>query len=234
MKNIVLFTLLFGCLVACKKKIETKFVALENFKKIEINSSFDVVIVQDTENSLEIIGDSRFVKTVEFKIENEQLFLKRTGKKEWTHPKSKKLKLVIHVKELTFLKVNETSNVSSENALTGNEIGVVLTSKLNIVDLKVNCTTFYSWNNFPCSGSVKLHGNVTTLKLWIVALMAVDATQLMAQYALVESNTKGLIQINTANQLQYTIKGQGNIEVFGNPTTIQNLGGTGAGTLLIK
>jgi hypothetical protein len=232
MKNLIIICLVGGLFFACKKEEIRKFVTLDNFTKIEINSSFEVILVQDTLNSLEVIGDLNFVKTVDYSINGETLFLQRTGKKSWTHPKSNKLKLIIHVKNLRYIKVNETSNISSENQLVGNEIGLVLTSKLNIVDLKLNCNTFYSWNNFPCSGTIQLSGNATIVKLWMVALIAVDAQNLSTQYAIVDSNTKGVIQLNTLN-LSYSIKGQGNIEVFGQPI-LDNQGETGTGKLILK
>ena len=136
------------------------------------------------------------------------------------HPSNNKIKVRLHTNGLHMIQANETCNIRSTNALTSDEIGMIMTSKLNEADLQLDCNTFYYWNNFPCGGKITLSGQVNDLKLWNVALMAVDAKALTCQTALVENASKGDCKLTCLQQITCALKGEGNIYLWGNPPSI--------------
>jgi hypothetical protein len=233
MRNYFSILFCFILLISCEKKEVRKIVALEQFDKIELHDFFDVFLIQDTVCKLEILASPKIVNKVNYVIENGTLIINNSYKRNWNHPKSNKVKLYIHVVALKGLNAQETCNIQSVNTLLGDEIGVVLESKLNQVNLDLNCTTFYAWNNFPCSGKITLSGQVQQLKLWTDALIAVDAKNLKATNALVVTKSKGKIEVNVSAFFDYSIIGNGDIELYGNPTNLLNSGVVGTGKLII-
>jgi hypothetical protein len=233
MRNILKYLFCFALLFSCEKKELRKVVALEPFDKIELNDFFEVFLIQDTVCKLEIVASPKIVNKVKYAIENGKLQLDNSYKGNWNHPKSNKVKLYIHVVALKELNATETCNIQTTNTLLGDEIGFILGSKLNQVSLDLNCTTFYAWNNFPCSGKITLTGQVQNLKLWTDALIAVDAKNLIANYALVVTKSKGTVEVNVSSIIDYSIIGNGDIDLYGNPNTIVNSGTVGTGKLVV-
>jgi hypothetical protein len=216
-----------------KNKIQNKEIILsEDFNILTIDSRFDVVLTQSTTQSILISGHPRSVESVEYSLTGNELRIKSRGGNAWLRPKSNRTTLYISVKELKRININETGSLECSNELTGNEIGLVTTGKLAVANLKLNCGTFYFWNNFPCGGKITLEGEVEVLKLWNHALMQVDALQLNTLNSEIENNSQGDISTSTANSIKYSIKGSGNIKLKGNPPLIVPLSSEGSGQLI--
>lgn len=221
---------------SCSKSMEQQTIEtpLAEFDSLVLNSVFDVYLVQGTENSIKLEGAKKILENIDYTIANNTLTIKNNYKGNWIHPKNNKIKLTITVNQISLISANETCNIKTVNTLIGDEIGLVLTSKLNEATLDVNCNTFYYWNNFPCGGRIKLSGNTTELKLWNVALMAIDAYDLIANTVLIDNASKGDCKVYSTQSLTYSIKGEGNIYVKGNPSTIVKVEESSTGELILE
>ncbi len=220
--------------VSCKKSMENVAVekSLDEFDTLTVNSVFDVRITQGTTNTIRLEGAKKIIENVEILVENNTLTLTNNFKSNWLYPKKNKVVVHLTTNGLTRINSNETSNIQTTNALTGNEIGLVMTSKLNEANLEIDCNSFYFWNNFPCGGKVILKGNTYELKVWNYALMAVEASDLVTQVASVENNSKGDCKIHCLSKLTYSILGSGNIYLTGNPPEIIKLEESSTGQLI--
>jgi hypothetical protein len=208
--------------------------SLAEFDTITFNSAFEVYLIQGNENIIKIEGAEKIIKKVDFSISNNTLILKNNFKGSWLYPNKNKIKLYITVNRLSRIKALETCNIQTMNTLIGTEIGLVMASKLNEATLDVNCNTFYYWNNFPCGGKIKLSGIVNELKIWNIALMAVDAKDLVSNYVLISNSSKGDCKVNCLQYLTYSILGEGNIYLYGNPQTIVKVEESSTGKLIIQ
>jgi hypothetical protein len=195
---------------------------------------FDVELVQDSLSFLEITGNPKFISHIKAELENNTLTVHNENRWRWLYPEKNKIRLTLHFNQLARIIANETCNIRSEKAIVANELGLVLKSKLNQAQLNLNCQTFYFWNNFPCGGMLKLSGTCHEVKLWNYALMQVNATELSSHIARIENASKGDIRMYCSDSLFYKIKGAGNIEVFGNPSFLIDLGSSGPGKLIVK
>lgn len=232
--KIILSILLFMLLLSCNKEEQVEIdVTLNNsFSILTIDSRFDVILTQGSEESMRISGHPKLVNKVSHEITGDELHISSKSKSAWLRPKNNRVTIHLTVKELKRININETGSLVCTNALTGNEIGVVTTGKLAIAELKLNCTTFYFWNNFPCSGKITLEGEVNKLKLWNHALMQIDALKLNAIDSELENNSKGDILTTTISSIKYSINGEGNIQLKGNPPVITPLSSKGSGQLI--
>jgi hypothetical protein len=168
----------------------SKEIVLDDFDTLTLKSVFEVYLIQGTENKIKLEGAENILKKVEIDNNNKTLKLLNTNKVSWLQPSNNKIKVYLTVKNIRRINANETCNIQSLNTITGNEIGMVLTSKYNQANLDLDCTTFYYWNNFPCGGNVKLSGKTKELKILNVALMAIDARDLEAEYVLITNTSK--------------------------------------------
>ncbi len=233
MKSIFYITLGLLVLSSCKKTAEvTKVVLPGAFHSIEVNSSFTIRLKEDSEYYLEVIGNEEFVDAVTSTVSDSILRIESTAKDKWTHPTSNKVTIIIHAPPLKTLTANETCLINTITPITSQEFGLILKSKANEAELDLHCHTFYYWNNFPCGGIVTLHGQTDELKIWNTAIMTVDAGDLTTPFALVENDSKGDCTVNVSGYLRYGITSQGNIQLYGNPSTIEEIDHTGSGDLI--
>jgi Putative auto-transporter adhesin, head GIN domain len=232
----IAIVLFLGIIFSCKKDLQTvsKEMSLDEFDTLQLRSVFEVYLIQGTENKIRIEGAKKMVNDIDATISNNTLKLKNNFKQNWLYPKSNKIKLYITVNQISKIYAIESCHIESMNALTGNEIGLVMASKYNEANLELNCNTFYYWNNFPCGGRINLKGQVNELKIWNVALMAVETRELSCNYALVYNGSKGDCIVNCAQKLTYKISGSGNIQVFGSPAVIEKVESNGEGQLIIN
>lgn len=230
---LVLVLALFS--VSCKKQgqITTEH-ELGEFDTLVFSDVFDVTLIEDSVNHIKIIGTEKFVGQVKWEISNNTLTVRNESKYKWLNPSTNKIKLEITVNDLAKIVANETCNISTQNVLHANELGLVLKSKLNHASLQLDCNTFYYWNNFPCGGTVNLQGTCHTLKLWNYALMQIDARQLATTITEVQNTSKGDIHVWCSDSLTYKINGTGNIYLRGNPSYLLNQVGSGSGKLLFE
>ncbi|MBD98682.1 MAG: hypothetical protein CMO34_02480 [Verrucomicrobia bacterium] len=230
------YLLLILFLLACRTHEEDRIISvypLDEFHTVQFNSSFDILLMEDSVFAIEIDAPESVFKHIDFKIEEGILSLTNTKRLKWTAPKNSSTKLLVRSKPLKLVEVNESCNIKNLNPITSEEFGLVLGSKANNADLMLNCNTFYYWNNFPSGGRLKLSGNSKTLKLWNTAIMSVDARELLCEFALVENSSQGNCVVNVSRQLEYKIENVGDIHLYGKPDIIESKGSTASGKLII-
>jgi hypothetical protein len=204
------------------------------FDIIELNSVFEVYLVQDTLHALEIVGDEDVVKHVTFQVEGGTLSVQNNSTAKWVNPAHNSLRLYLHSDLFHEIRPNETCSIRSVNAIGGDFFQIVMGSrpKLTEIDLTLDCDTFYYWNNFQCGGKVTLRGSTKYLEIYSFALVSVDALDLTTKYAIVKNNSKGDCEVTVSEQLSYAIRGRGNIYLHGSPAKIIRDEVTSSGRLI--
>jgi len=204
-----------------------------SFEILTLDDRFDVILTQDTIESILISGDPKMIRKVDWHIENKELHIESSFKNAWMKPGKNRITLHISVKNLKRINVNQTCDISCSNELTCPELGIITTGKMSVANLKLNCNSFYTWNNFPCGGKLTLSGSVNQLKLWNYALMQIDAIDLTSNEAYIENYSKGSIKTTITNALTYKINGEGDIYLQGNPPTIVKISEENTGKLVL-
>ena len=207
--------------MACNKpEIKRIDLSVGEFNVLVFNSYFKVVLIQGDENSAWAEGSEGFLKKLKTSEDNMELSFEQGNKSSWLNPKSNDVTLYITVKDLHQIRANETCDISSQNTLTGEELGIIFASKLNEAKLNLDYKSVYYWNNFPCGGKLDLSGSCELLSIWNFALMQVDAQNLSCKVALIENSSKGNCTVHVSDYIKYSIYGSGNIHCYGNPPTV--------------
>lgn len=234
-KHIVCVGLIF-LVFACKKSAVEVTVTqqLEAFHEVQINSPFDIELQEDSSFYIELIGFQETVDAIDVRLSDGVLKLENQLKGRFLKPKINKVKVRIHAQSLALVQANETCHISTVNPITSAEFGLIMKSKGNFADLELDTESFYFWNNYPCGGKLNLWGKTDQLKVWSSAIYTVDAQNLLAKYALIENNSKGNCMVQVTEALEYKIKGEGNLFVFGSPSLIVEREHSGTGQFLLK
>ena len=80
-------------------------VPLEAFDQIELNSSFDVELVEDSVFYVEVIGHHKTVEKMSLVVEKDVLKIDNLLKNKFVKPKTKNIVLVIHSKSLKMVMI---------------------------------------------------------------------------------------------------------------------------------
>lgn len=220
---------------SCKKDNNEKTVLHDNlppFDEIELKSVFDVYLSQDTFYSVKVTGNKDMINNVIIENDNNVVKIKNTSKLKWLSPEDNKITLYISSDRPKKITAFETCNIQTVNPIITDEFGIILGSKLNQANLELNNNIFYFWNIHPCGGKLILRGKTNNLRLWNFAIMSVDAVNLDAGMGLVENHSKGDCSVYVNNTLDYSIYGEGNIYLFGNPGQIVLHENTSSGRLI--
>ena len=235
MKKLYPYLVLF-ILFACQKEEDTlrKKVGLENFHTIELNEAFEVKLIEGSEYSLEMEGIESFISKMEYQVTDSTLVIDNSKNFKWSNPQNNIPKLWITCPQLEVVRANESCNIQTLNPITTKEFGIILADKANVADIETDNQIVFYWNVFPCSGKLTLRGKTDELKIWNTALMTVDASLLMTEFADVSNDSKGDCIVNVSETLKYKLNGEGNLIVFGNPTNITDQGSNKSGGVLFK
>lgn len=220
MKRLLAAIFILMLFFSCKKETTSIYSNLASFDKIELNDAFEVYLSESNIFSIEIVGDKNIIDHVNYNVDSGILSIDNKRKIKWLSPGKNGIKLYINSKPLSKVTASEGCNIQTITPITSNEFGIVLTGKANHATLDLDAKTFYYWNNFPCGGNLTLTGKSETLKLWNFALMSVNAKNLVSKYAIVENSSTGDCEVNVLNKFEYSIKGKGNIHLYGSPSEI--------------
>jgi len=222
-------------LISCTKEEErrTEYVKLDYFKKIVVNSTFDIFLTEDTCFNIEIEAHKNVIKNITYKITDSILIIDNTKSLKWLSPKNNQINIYIHSRYLGEVELNQTCHLQTLNPIKSESFGLILKSKTNQATLDLDCNSFYYWNNFPCGGKLTLSGQVNKLKIWNYAILTVDAKSLIAKHAIVENNAQTDCTVNVTESINYSIRNSGNIHLFGKPNSIVKEEVNSSGKLIV-
>ncbi|WP_258540578.1 DUF2807 domain-containing protein [Parvicella tangerina] len=207
---------------------------VEPFTEVLLDSPFDVYLTEGTEYTIRVVADESIIDHITCEVNDSLLTISNGKKYRWLTPEKNKVKIYVTSPPLKTVMANETCFVKTLTPITSEEFGMVFLNKANNAELDLNCNVFYYWNNYPCGGTLTLHGNCNWLKVWNVAIADVQAEDLDAKQAQISNNSKGDCVIKVSDYLKYTIPGEGNIEVYGAPADIEEYAvSSGSGELIL-
>jgi len=205
---------------------------LEKFDRIEFMDSFQVTFHRSNEYRIIATGSEKFTENLRVIEDGDSVVVSNDARAAWLSPESNKVHLDVYGDSLVQIKASESCEITTKETLRSKNLVLIVSSKLNIVDIDVDCTVFGYYNIFPCSGVMTFSGRTGHLNIWNHALMEVKAQNLVARNAFVENKAGSDCTISVQNSLQYSILNRGNIILNGQPDLIEELNGSGEGELI--
>jgi hypothetical protein len=221
-------------LLSCQKDDEVvKEFELDHFKKIEFNDSFTVVFHTSSDFRIVAKGSERFIEEMKITSAGDSVLVENDQRAAWLRPESNKVRLDIYCDSLFQIKAAESCDMTTADTLRSENLIVIVGSKLNVADLKVNCSVFGYYNVFPCSGVMSFSGKTEQLNIWNEALMEVDASNLSANRCFVQNNSAADCKVRVSDELRYSILNRGNIVLNGSCDFVEAIDESGEGELIV-
>jgi len=214
-------------ILSCQKN-DDNYVLIKSpsaFSAVELHSSFDVLLTEDSVYSINFTGKEDIVKGIEYSVTDSVLKIEDPRRSEWRTPKSNKITLHITSPDVKLLTTFEACNITSSSTLHYDELGLILGGKANDVSLDLKCKEFYYWGGSVTGGKITLSGSTEQLKLWNTGLIQVDAAQCQTNYCFIENKSRGNCEVTVSDKLDYSIFNIGDIIMHGTPPIINKLEG---------
>ncbi len=203
------------------------------FDTLVVDQVFDIKLVQDSLNYIEVSGREKFVESFKTEFDGHNLKLKADKMCQWMSPSEQKLTLAVHFTDFHRIITYEACRIFSEDTLFfDHEFGFVSRGKYNEADLIFKTNTLYYWNGGFNGGKVIFRGKANTLKLWNVSLGSVDASALITNDVYVKTSAKTDCYVYASNSIVAEIENSGNVYYKGHPSSTRYDKHTGSGLLI--
>lgn len=201
--------------------IVTETRPVTDFTAIDIYNNPQVIITQDTLNSITIQAGKHLMGNITTTIANGKLTIQNNNECNWLRSYDKPLNIYIHVKNLTHVNHYGSGKVYSTNTITNDTVDV---NVINSGDLTfiINAQNSYS-RTHAWAGDVTFSGTTVNHYVYDVGQGIAHCDNLSAQNVIVISKGTGNCYVNAQSNLHTEISGEGNVYYSGSPPVITTI-----------
>lgn len=207
----------FDCFKGVGKQI-TQIRSLNNFQIISIYDPFQVYLIQDSLNKIELAGGENLLNLVSSDINNNELIIKNNNKCNWSRSYKKSIiTLNIHFVKLDSLYIIGECDVFSKDTINFDRMRLNFesTGTLNI-KLKGDNLDFWQIGN----GDFFLEGNVVSYFVGSLGAGNIFSKNLHSHFTYVTARHTANCYIYSDKILDIVELGYGNIYYSGNPDSV--------------
>lgn len=176
------------------------------FSAVNISGAFDVEIVVQKEQSLEIEGDDNLLPLIKTEVKNGVLSINN----EKSFSTKKALRVRISVPDLDAISTSGASEFTVTN---------VKSDEFNI--------------EASGAGSIEISGETKTLEVGMSGAVNLDAKDLKAQKVNITNSGASSADVYASEELRASVSGAGNVDYYGDPKTVSE-DTSGAGSISKK
>ena len=218
-KAIAIVFALFGCIASVFSQTDNSKQKLPAFNAIVVNSVMDIILKQDTENSISISGEN--LQDIKYEITDNVLYLKGKAGED----------VSINVVKLNRLELLSNCDIKSINQINSDKLDVILNGAASDVNLNINVKKLHSI--ISGAGDIKYEGTANTHYAEIKGAGDVNAYNLETDSTNIEISGAGDAKVNAKKNLSGIINGAGDVKYLKEPET-KNIKINGFGTCSLK
>lgn len=191
------------------------------FEGIDIHGTFEVVLVQDGTQDMEISGDDNLVKLVRSEVNKGIL-------KVWCDQKMRKsdeITLTIHSATFKQIDVHGAVELSANTPIEGESLEMNI-SGASDAELALQVSRFEA--GISGAGDVDLTGSADQVAIHISGAGDINADELMAQRVEISISGAGNASVHAEESLDVSISGVGNVTYSGDPSVEKRISGMGS------
>jgi hypothetical protein len=192
---------------------------LDDFNEIYIEDIFEVVLIQDTICKIELVGGSNLLPDVEFNVSDNKLNISNNYGGNWSR-NYERIKVYLSLKNITLLRLNESSNISCIDTLTLPKLTVYSINDYSDISLTLNCDNFYIVNSSTSGGYFTIIGEGINSGIWSRGSCIIDAQKFETVKTNIKNESIGNCYAGICQTLEVEILNSGNVYYKGNPETI--------------
>lgn len=220
MKRISIYVILITTILtySCREilfddEISTREIYLDDFSALSVNGIYDLVLVQDSANMIEITGSNK-ISLIDAVIENDTLIIDDHKKFSLNTFRNQ---LIIHFSTLDFISTNDPVNISNRDTITADRFVYHGIGEITEASFIINCNYLYVATSANTLGNFYFSGRASYCLLWNRYGSGMFADSLICSDADIYTESVGPVNINASEHIRAFIRGPGNIYYYGNP-----------------
>lgn len=219
MKRFLIYLLLASFFIISCKEIffneeeRTRELILGDFNAVEISGIYNLVLIQDSANSLVITGSNN-INSIDAIIKDDTLIIVNHKKISLNPLKNR---LTLHFSNLNHMVTYDPVNVSNMDTIKADQFIYDAIGEISEVNLVVDCNYFAIDNSANTLGYLYLSGRTNSCVLFNRYGGSIFADRLFCKSAEITNESIGDIYVNASDNIKAFIWGPGNIYFYGNP-----------------
>ena len=234
--GLILLAMLQG-IFSCKKSGEDCFTStgsiirqvrvVTDFDTIIARENVDIILTQDTVNSVEVEAGEKIIGGIKTEIDNRQLLINNNNTCNWMRSYDKPLNVYVHVKNLRKIYYLSAGNITSTNVLTPASFMLDVWGGCGSIDLSLNINQGFIYEHMG-TADITVRGKAIYNSVVLGDFGFLQLKDLKTDYTYVSNTGTNDCYVNSGRYLDATIRSIGNIYYMGKPDTIRaNITGTG-------
>lgn len=219
-----------GCFVSNGKPSSLKR-DVSPFREIEINNVFDVYIVGDSLEYVEISGGENILNGITSVSDNGRLIIDNANTCNWMRGFNKDISVRIHYKAIDLIKINGECNVYSENCIYADTLFIDVQSGASLADIETE-VNFLKLKIHGGTGKFTLKGKSGLTYFYSHGNSHIEALELNSDRVHLVNKSTGDISVNVKDFLHVEYLGRGDVYYKGNPSEIYLQEQSGEGKLI--
>lgn len=219
MKKIFIYFILASLFsVSCNEllfhdEITTRTILFGDFHAVKISGIYDIVLVQDSANRLDITGGN-YINSIDAAVIDDTLIIDNHKRMSFNPDKNK---LAIHFSNLGYMVTHDPANVTNSDTIYAGQFIFEAFGEIVEARMIFNCDNLY-FVSYPYSlGFFHFSGKCNSCILSNSYGSTIFADSLHCKYAEVISYSVGDVYVNASENIRASLDGPGNIYYHGNP-----------------
>jgi len=216
MKKLILIVMFFTSTIAFSQHTEER--SVDDFTKVSMGISGDLVIKQGNQNSLVLKGDKETLDKIVTEVSNNNLKIK-TKNGRWYKSYSN-VTVFITVVDLDAVTLGGSGNIKSDGKINCQSLDLAVSGSGNIeMNVEVNNNIDLSISG---SGKIYLTGSSKEGELSISGSGKLDALDMTSEAFDIRISGSGSAKINVSKSIVANISGSGSVQYSGNPEKVSS------------
>lgn len=197
----------------------TKTIQTDTYDGISVAGNFHVTLVEGSEGTIEVKGESNLLKELEIETDRGNLKINPPNNKNLKPSGKNKIEITIPIQEINTIALAGSGNIQSNFSLKSNQLSIKLAGSgainMEIKTLELEATV-------AGSGTINLNGKAQNLKGSIAGSGTVNTQQVKTENADISIAGSGNYRLQCSGLLKARVSGSGDIIYKGKPEKIDS------------
>jgi hypothetical protein len=237
---VLMLPVLIACLFSCGKSGSECFTSsgsiikqsrpVEDFDTISANQNVDIILTQDTINSIVVEAGEKIINGITTQFNNRRLVIGNTNTCNWVRSFDKPLNVYVHARNLRKIWYLSAGNITATNSFNSDSFVIDVWGGCGSISLTLYTGLAFIYEHMGTADiTVKGHSVSSSIVSGDFGLLQLKDME--ADYCYVKNSGSNDCYVNSKKFLDATIKSIGNIYYTGNPDSIK-LHMEGSGSLI--
>lgn len=192
---------------------------ITSFNRIELYDNVDLILTQDTIESIKIVAPEKIERNIITSLEDGILTIRNGTDCKWLRNPAEKPQVFVGVKKLEHLNYNGSGNVTSTNAITGDNITFYSATGAGNIEVTLDVKQLNASVEYESADFV-FHGKANVCYCYTNSRGTLKIEDLVVKHLVIGHASVKDVTVNATEAIEATIYHTGNIYYKGQPPTI--------------